>query len=42
MANKGYGISNYHKKTQKKRVGRHAKSYSKRIPRRKKTRGQGK
>ena len=30
------------KKTQKKRPGRHAKRRSKRIPRRKKSRGQGK
>ena len=42
MANKGYGISNYHKKTQKKRPGRHSKSYSKRIPHRKRSKGQGK
>jgi len=37
-----FGVSNYHKKTRKKRPKRHAKSYSKRIPRRKKSRGQGK
>jgi len=42
MANKGYGVSNYHTKTQKKRPGRHAKHYSKRIPNRSKNRGQGK
>jgi len=29
------------KQTRKKRPGRHAKAYSKRIPRRKKSRGQG-
>jgi len=37
-----FGVSNYKKKTRKKRPGRHAKSYSKRIPTRKKSRGQGK
>ena len=36
-----YGVSNYHKRTPKKRPGKHAKSYSKRIPRRKKYVGQG-
>ena len=37
-----FGVSNYVKKTRKKRPGRHAKSYSKRIPPRKKRyRGQG-
>jgi hypothetical protein len=36
-----WGANTYHKETPKKRPGRHAKSYSKRIPRRKKTRGQG-
>ena len=36
-----YGLSNYHKRTPKKRPGRHAKKRSKRLPRRKKTRGQG-
>jgi hypothetical protein len=36
-----YGVSNYHRRTQKKRPGRHAKQYSKRIPKRKKSRGQG-
>jgi len=42
MARKGiFGFSNYKKRTQKKRPGRHAKSYSKRIPRRKKSVGQG-
>jgi hypothetical protein len=30
------------KKTHRKRPGRHAKCYSKRIPRRKRSRGQGK
>jgi hypothetical protein len=37
-----YGVNNYHKRTKKKRPGRHAKVCSKRIPKRKKTRGQGK
>jgi len=37
-----FGVSSYKKKTRKKRPGRHAKSYSKRIPTRKKSRGQGK
>ena len=32
----------YIKKTKRKRPGRHAKSYSKRRPKRKKYRGQGK
>ena len=36
-----FGVNVYHKRTPKKRPGRHAKSYSKRIPRRKKSRGQG-
>jgi len=36
-----FGFSNYKKRTQKKRPGRHAKHYSKRIPKRKKSRGQG-
>ena len=36
-----FGVNVYHKRTQKKRPGRHAKSYSKRIPRRKPSRGQG-
>jgi len=36
-----YGVSNYTKRTPKKRPGRHAKSYSKRKPSRKKNRGQG-
>ena len=36
-----FGVNNYHKRTPKKRPGRHAKSYSKRIPARNKTRGQG-
>ena len=37
-----FGVSNYVKRTQKKRPGRHAKSYSKRVPARKaKYRGQG-
>ena len=37
-----FGVNTYTKRTRKKRPGRHAKSYSKRIPRRKRTRGQGK
>ena len=37
-----FGVNNYIKRTRKKRPGSHAKSYSKRIPRRKRTRGQGK
>jgi len=36
-----FGVSNYVKRTPKKRPGRHKKKYSKRIPRRKKYRGQG-
>jgi len=36
-----FGASNYKKRTHKKRPGRHAKAYSKRIPHRKKSRGQG-
>ena len=36
-----YGVSNYVKNNPRKRPRRHAKSYSKRIPARKKTRGQG-
>ena len=36
-----FGINNYTKRTPKKRPGRHAKSYSKRTPSRKKYRGQG-
>jgi len=36
-----FGVNNYHKNTPKKRPGRHAKSYSKRIPRRKPYVGQG-
>jgi len=43
MARKGtFGLSSYNKRTQKKRPGRHAKHYSKRIPSRKKSIGQGK
>ena len=37
-----FGVNTYIKRTRKKRPGKHAKSYSKRIPRRKRTRGQGK
>ncbi len=36
-----FGPSNYKKRTPKKRPGRHNKSWSKRIPRRKRKRGQG-
>ena len=36
-----FGVSNYKKKTYKKRPGRHAKNYSKRIPHRKPSVGQG-
>ncbi len=36
-----YGISNYVKNNPRKRPGRHAKSYSKSVPARKKYRGQG-
>jgi len=36
-----FGVSNYKKRTQRKRPKRHAKSYSKRIPKRKKSVGQG-
>ena len=34
-------VNNYHKRTPKKRPGKHSKSYGKRIPRRKPYRGQG-
>ncbi len=38
-----FGVSNYKKRTRKKRPGRHAKSYSKRrSPRKRKYKGQGK
>ncbi len=37
-----FGVNNYHKRTPKKRPGRHAKSYSKRVPSRSQNRGQGK
>ena len=37
-----FGVNTYIKKKPRKRPGRHAKSYSKRIPKRKKSRGQGK
>jgi len=36
-----YGGYKHDFKTRKKRPGRHAKNYSKRIPRRKLSRGQG-
>jgi len=38
---KGYGSYKHIAETPRKRPGRHAKHYSKRIPRRKKSRGQG-
>ena len=37
---RAYGFV-YKKNQQRKRPGRHAKSYSKRLPRRKKSHGQG-
>ena len=37
-----WGVNNYVKRTRRKSPGRHAKSYSKRIPQKKKYRGQGK
>jgi hypothetical protein len=36
-----FGVANYVKKTPKKRPGRHTKRLNKRVPRRKKYRGQG-
>ena len=36
-----YGVNVYHKRTKKKRPGRHAKNNSKRIPKKKKYKGQG-
>ena len=36
-----FGVSNYKKRTPKKRPGRHAKKMSKRKPPRKRYRGQG-
>jgi|TARA_R100001594_G_scaffold150133_1_gene210141 hypothetical protein len=36
-----WGVNTYIKRTRRKRPGRHAKSYSKRIPHKKKYRGQG-
>jgi len=41
MALPKFGFSNYKGQTPIKRPGRHAKHYSKRLPRRKKSRGQG-
>jgi len=35
------GTVTFFKETPKKRPGRHAKSYNKRVPRRKRNRGQG-
>jgi len=40
MGKPRYGYTHV-KRKHKKRAGRHAKKYSKRIPKRKKTRGQG-
>jgi|TARA_R110001583_G_scaffold8984_1_gene42488 hypothetical protein len=37
-----FGVSNYIKKTHKKRPGRHNKKYNKRVPSRSKNKGQGK
>jgi hypothetical protein len=36
-----YGVSNYTKDQPRKRPGRHSKSVSKRVPNKKKNRGQG-
>ncbi len=36
-----YGVNNYHKRTPKKRPGKHTKRINKRKPHRKKYRGQG-
>ena len=36
-----FGVSNYEKRTHRKRPGRHAKKYSKRTPKRSRNRGQG-
>ena len=36
-----FGVNNYHKKTPKRRPGRHAKKMSKRKPPRKRYKGQG-
>ena len=36
-----WGANDYHKRTHKKRSGQHAKKHSKRIPKKKKNRGQG-
>jgi len=41
MAKLHYGYK-HNKRTPRKRSGRHAKKYSKRIPKRKRSRGQGK
>ena len=35
------GVNNYHKRTPKKRPGRHTKRLNKRVPRRKPYKGQG-
>lgn len=37
----GYGVNNYIKDQPRKRPGRHSKSVSKRVPNKKKNRGQG-
>ena len=36
-----FGVNNYHKRTPKKRPGRHTKRLNKRVPRRKPYKGQG-
>ena len=36
-----FGVNVYHKRTPKKRPGRHTKRLNKSLPRRKKSRGQG-
>jgi hypothetical protein len=36
-----FGVSNYKKRTPKKRPGKHTKRLNKRVPRRKPYRGQG-
>ena len=41
MTKPKYGGYAHIKKSQRKRPGRHVKNYSKRIPKRSKTRGQG-
>jgi hypothetical protein len=41
MAKKSVGQITFFKETPRKRPGRHAKSFNKRVPKRKKSRGQG-